>query len=76
MEVEIEDTGPGIPDENRQRIFEPFFTTKASGTGLGLAVVKRIVEGHGGEVQVTAARARGPAVPSSAARRCRRARRR
>jgi signal transduction histidine kinase len=53
--VEIEDTGPGIPDEVRGRIFEPFFTTKASGTGLGLAVVKRIVEGHGGAVAVRSA---------------------
>jgi signal transduction histidine kinase len=50
--VELEDTGAGIPDEVRERIFEPFFTTKASGTGLGLAVVRRIVEGHGGEVRV------------------------
>jgi signal transduction histidine kinase len=50
--VELEDTGPGIPEEVRTRIFEPFFTTKASGTGLGLAVVKRIVEGHGGEISV------------------------
>jgi len=50
--VEIEDTGAGIPDEVRARIFEPFFTTKASGTGLGLAVVRRIVEGHGGTVAV------------------------
>ncbi|ACG71688.1 multi-sensor signal transduction histidine kinase [Anaeromyxobacter sp. K] len=51
--LELEDTGAGIPDEVRGRIFEPFFTTKASGTGLGLAVVRRIVEGHGGEVTVT-----------------------
>jgi PAS domain S-box-containing protein len=50
--VEIEDTGHGIPDEVRERIFEPFFTTKATGTGLGLAVVKRIVDGHGGEIKV------------------------
>jgi PAS domain S-box-containing protein len=53
--LEIEDTGPGIPDEVRERMFEPFFTTKASGTGLGLAVVKRIVEGHGGAVTVRSA---------------------
>ena len=50
--VEIEDTGPGIPDEVRVRMFEPFFTTKANGTGLGLAVVRRIVEWHGGTVAV------------------------
>jgi signal transduction histidine kinase len=50
--LEIEDTGAGIPDEVRNRMFEPFFTTKASGTGLGLAVVKRIVDGHGGSVTV------------------------
>ncbi|HEY6006505.1 MAG TPA: GAF domain-containing protein [Anaeromyxobacter sp.] len=50
--LEIEDTGAGIPAEVSARIFEPFFTTKASGTGLGLAVVKRIVEGHGGTVEV------------------------
>ena len=50
--LELEDTGAGIPEEVRGRIFEPFFTTKASGTGLGLAVVKRIVDGHGGEISV------------------------
>jgi signal transduction histidine kinase len=57
--VEIEDSGPGIPLEVRERIFEPFFTTKASGTGLGLAVVRRIVEGHGGEVRVRSAPGNG-----------------
>jgi len=54
--LELEDTGPGIPEEVRPRIFEPFFTTKATGTGLGLAVVRRILEGHGGEIAVE----RGP----------------
>jgi signal transduction histidine kinase len=51
--VRIRDTGEGIPPEIRPRIFEPFFTTRPRGTGLGLAVVKRIIEGHGGAVEVT-----------------------
>ena len=54
--IEIADQGPGIPEEVQHRIFEPFFTTKASGTGLGLAVVKRILEGHRGEFAVSSSR--------------------
>jgi signal transduction histidine kinase len=49
-EVQVRDTGRGIPAEHLPRIFEPFFTTRAAGTGLGLAVVRRIVEAHQGAV--------------------------
>jgi signal transduction histidine kinase len=48
----VRDRGPGIPATERQQIFEPFHTTKTRGTGLGLAVAKRIVEMHGGSVIV------------------------
>ena len=50
--IAILDRGPGIPDEIRDRIFEPFFTTKSSGTGLGLPIVKRLMEAQGGTVSV------------------------
>jgi signal transduction histidine kinase len=50
--VEIADTGCGIPADHLTRIFEPFFTTKASGTGLGLTNVKRLVEDNGGTITV------------------------
>ncbi len=50
--VVISDTGPGIPEAVRARIFEPFFTTRPTGTGLGLAVVKRILDDHRGAVEL------------------------
>lgn len=50
--VEVEDDGPGIPDGLSDRIFQPFFTTRAAGSGLGLAVVKRIADAHHAEIQV------------------------
>jgi signal transduction histidine kinase len=50
--ITISDTGSGIPKDQLNRIFEPFYTTKASGTGLGLYVVKQLVEKNGGRVEV------------------------
>ena len=52
---EIADTGPGIPPELRERIFQPYVTTKAGGTGLGLAIAERIVQEHGGRIDVAPA---------------------
>ncbi len=53
--AEIEDTGPGIAPEMKEQIFNPFVTTKKSGVGLGLAIVSKIVDAHGGSVQVVSA---------------------
>jgi signal transduction histidine kinase len=50
--VEIVDDGVGIAVEDRDRIFLPFFTTKPSGTGLGMSIVKKIVDLHGGDIHV------------------------
>lgn len=50
VEIRVADDGDGIPPEHRADVFRPFFTTRASGTGLGLAVVRKIVEAHGGSV--------------------------
>jgi signal transduction histidine kinase len=47
----ISDNGPGIPPESITKIFMPFYTTKANGTGLGLAVVQKIVVQHGGSIE-------------------------
>ena len=57
--IAVSDAGPGIPAAHRARIFQPFFTTKATGTGLGLAVVKRIVEAHRGEVTLESVEGQG-----------------
>lgn len=50
LEIEVADSGPGVPVTNLDRLFEPFFTTKPGGTGLGLAIVERIAAAHGGRV--------------------------
>jgi len=61
IEIELEDEGPGIPEENLARIFHPFFTTKppGQGTGLGLAIAQGIVTDHGGKIEVTSVIGKG-----------------
>jgi len=48
----VEDDGPGVPEEARERVFDPYVTTKPDGTGLGLAIVKKIVIEHNGTISV------------------------
>ncbi len=60
LRIAVRDHGPGLTPEQRQRIFEPFFTTKTKGTGLGMAISRRIVEAHGGQIAVAEAGAPAP----------------
>ncbi|HEX4153833.1 MAG TPA: PAS domain S-box protein [Steroidobacteraceae bacterium] len=57
--ISVSDAGIGLPVENAGRIFDPFFTTKAHGTGVGLAISRRIIESHGGRLWATANSGRG-----------------
>ena len=52
VEVSVIDEGQGLSAEQAQQAFQPFVTTKAAGTGLGLTIVKKLVEQHGGEVSL------------------------
>lgn len=60
--IDVEDQGPGIPRDERERIFEPFYTTKSRGTGLGLAVAKKNIEAQGGNIRVRGHSGRGAAL--------------
>ncbi|HEY6547423.1 MAG TPA: ATP-binding protein, partial [Vicinamibacteria bacterium] len=62
VEFTVEDSGPGLSAEALARAFEPFFSTKATGSGLGLALVKRVAEDHGGSASLTS----GPGGPTRA----------
>ena len=57
--VDVADDGPGMPADVAEKIFNPFFTTKAQGSGLGLAVVRKIVDAHDGRIDMTTADGRG-----------------
>ncbi|UCG42445.1 MAG: hypothetical protein JSU73_11315 [candidate division WOR-3 bacterium] len=62
VEVSILDTGPGIPDRYLAKVFEPYFTRKPGGTGLGMAITKRIVEDHNGTISITSSEGKGTTV--------------
>jgi len=59
VEVAVEDSGPGVDPDTRRRLFEPLITTKSRGIGLGLALVRRIVTRHGGDVAYAPLQATG-----------------
>ncbi len=59
IQLEISDTGPGIPKENLDKIFLPFFTTKEQGTGVGLSLVHKIILSHGGHLSVGSMEGKG-----------------
>lgn len=59
VRIAVEDTGPGVPEALKGRLFDPFVTSKANGVGLGLSIVWRIAEAHGGELALDAAYAAG-----------------
>ncbi len=52
LNIWVENDGPGIPPEQREKIFDPFFTTRKEGSGLGLSIVHKIAENHGGEIML------------------------
>jgi len=59
VEVSVEDSGPGIPAELREQIFNPFVTTKRTGAGLGLSIVSKIMDEHGGTIRVSSEPGKG-----------------
>jgi signal transduction histidine kinase len=57
--ISVADNGPGVPQAQQTHLFEAFFTQRAGGVGLGLAVVKQIIEGHGGTITYSASPSQG-----------------
>jgi signal transduction histidine kinase len=52
IEISIQDNGPGVAPEARAEVFDAFFTTKTKGTGLGMAIARRIIDAHGGQLEL------------------------
>jgi two-component system sensor histidine kinase HydH len=61
VRIQVADTGAGIRAEDLDKIFDPYFTTKARGTGLGLPIVHKIIEAHGGDIRVRSVVEKGTA---------------
>ncbi|MBS0191880.1 MAG: ATP-binding protein [Phycisphaerales bacterium] len=59
VQIHVIDTGPGIDEQTQAKIFRPYFTTKSGGTGLGLPTARRIIEAHGGRIDVHSETGRG-----------------
>ena len=57
--IRLSDNGPGIPESIQDKVLEPFFTTKDEGTGLGLSIATRIIEEHGGWLDLTSEEGKG-----------------
>jgi signal transduction histidine kinase len=62
VRITVEDNGPGMTGEELGKVFQPFYTNKAQGVGLGMPIVKRLVELHGGEVRIESGEGKGTAV--------------
>ncbi len=62
LDMAVSDTGEGIRTEDLPRIYDPYFTSKPAGTGLGLAVVQKIMDAHGGRIFVESTRGAGTTV--------------
>jgi signal transduction histidine kinase len=62
VQIQVSDTGPGIPPEVLPRVFEPFFSTRATGSGLGLAICKQLTEAMGGTIEIHSEPGRGTTV--------------
>ena len=62
VQVEVTDNGPGMPQEVADHVFDPFFTTKAKGSGLGLSIVRKIVDAHDGQIDLKTAPGSGTTI--------------